>query len=256
MLPPTSFARLWENRWSSSAGDVFSPGDIAAAFFDDLQPMTGKEPGFLYVGGLDLGLTRDASAFIVLAVPAGGRGGKIRLAYAKLWRPILGQKIDLLQVAGHVTGVDEVFGLEFVAYDPWQAEHLSQTLEASGEHRRRNQRRIYGSQPWMREIPPTAANLREQATLTIESFLDRRLQLFPYEPLRQDLLKLRAEEKSYGIRLTSPRDGQGHGDSFSAFALALLMAHEIAGKRPIVAGGVSFDPNSLVLPGDSRVAKD
>ena len=31
--------------------------------------MTGKEPGFLYVGGLDLGLRRDASAFIVLAVP-------------------------------------------------------------------------------------------------------------------------------------------------------------------------------------------
>ena len=58
----------------------------------------------------------------------------------------------------------------------------------------------------MREIPPTAANLREQATLTIESFLDRRLQLFPYEPLRQDR-QLRAEEKSYGIRLTSPRDG-------------------------------------------------
>jgi hypothetical protein len=40
------------------------------------------------------------------------------------------------------------------------------------------------------------------------------------------------EEKSYGIRLSSPRDGEGHGDTFSAFSLALLVAHELAGKKP------------------------
>jgi hypothetical protein len=48
----------------------------------------------------------------------------------------------------------------------------------------------------MREIPPTAQNLREQATLVIESFQDRRFQFFPCEALHRDLLKLRVEEKS------------------------------------------------------------
>ena len=89
------------------------------------------------------------------------------------------------------------------------------------------------------QVPPTAANLREQATLCIESFTDRRLQLYDCEPLRHDLLKLRVEEKSYGIRLTSPRDGEGHGDTFSAFSLALLIAHELAGRKPTRVGALS-----------------
>ncbi len=79
--------------------------------------------------------------------------------------------------------------------------------------------------------PATCAT---QATLTIECFNDRRVQLYDCEPLRRDLHKLRVEEKSYGVRLTSPRDGEGHGDTFSAFALALLLAHELAGNAPVV----------------------
>jgi hypothetical protein len=140
----------------------------------------------------------------------------------------------LLEVERHILELDERFGLEAVVCDPWQAESMMQRLEVDSGHRRRNQRRRFNSQPWVRSIPPTAANLREQATLVIESFGDRRLQLFDCEPLRRDLLKLRCEEKSYGIRLTSPRDGEGHGDTFSAFSLALLVGHELAGKKPFV----------------------
>ena len=115
--------------------------------------------------------------------------------------------------------------------------HLAQTLEADTNRRRRNQR-LFRTQPWLREIPPTGANLRLQASLTIESFQDRRFKFYDCEPLRRDLHKLRVEEKSYGFRLTSPRDGEGHGDTFSAFALALLIGHELAGKRPIVLGSI------------------
>ncbi len=63
--------------------------------------------------------------------------------------------------------------------------------------------------------------------------------------MRRDLLKLRCEEKSYGIRLTSPRDGEGHGDTFSAFSLALLVGHELAGRKPTIAGRSLFDPYSV-----------
>ena len=45
------------------------------------------------------------------------------------------------------------------------------------------------------------------------------------------------EEKSYGIRLTSPKTADGHGDTFSAFSLALLVGHELAGKKPVEVGG-------------------
>ncbi len=239
MLPAVAYARLWENNWSSGGGDALTPADIAAAFLSELSPMNGRESGWLFVAGVDLGLTRDCSAVIVLAVPDGGRAGKIRLADAKLWRPTLGKKIDLIEVERHILALDERFGLEFVAFDPWQMEHLAQRLEADSGHRRRNSRRLFGNKPWMREIPPTATNLREQATLVIESFTDRRLQLFDYEPLRRDLGRVRCEERSFGVRLTSPRGIDGHGDSFSGFALALLMAHEIAGKSRTLIGAVS-----------------
>ncbi len=244
MLPTVAYLRLWENQWSSGGGDALTPQDIAAAFQDDLEPMTGHEPGWLFVGGIDLGLTRDGSSVVVIGVPDGGRAGKLRLAHHKLWRPTLGKKIDLLDVQQHVLELDRQFGLEQVGFDPWQAEHLAQTLEADSEHRRRNSRRRLWSLPWMREIPPSASNLREQATLTIESFTDRRLLLFPCEPLHRDLHKVRVEEKSYGIRLTSPRDGEGHGDSFSAFALALLVGSELSTKRPTTAGVVRSDGQS------------
>lgn len=253
MLPAVAYSRLWENLWSSSGGDALLPSDIDAAFVEALQPMTGRERGWLFVGGVDLGLTRDCSAVVVLAVPAGGKAGRIRLAHARLWRPTLGQKIDLLEVEGHILKMDEQYGLETVAFDVWQAESMAQRLEADTGHRRRNQRRRYGNQPWMREVPPTAANLRAQATLIIESFADRRLLLYDYEPLRRDLLKLRCEEKSYGIRLSSPRDGDGHGDSFSAFSLALLIAHELAGKRTFVVRSL-LDPLGDVCETDFQRA--
>src|SRR5262249_29567968 len=87
----------------------------------------------------------------------------------------------------------------------------------------------------VREQAPTAATLREIASLTIEVFGDHRLQLFPCEPLHRDLRKLRVEERSSGTswRLVSPRDGDGHGDSFSAFSLALLIASELSGEETV-----------------------
>ena len=205
---------------------------------------------------MDLGLTRDCSAVVVLGVPAGGKSGRIRLAHNRLWRPTLGKKIDLTEVERHILDLDAQYNLETVAFDPWQTEHLAQRLEADSGHRRRNAlRQRFSKEPWMREIPPTAANLREQATLIIESFTDRRLQLYDCEPLRRDLLKLRCEEKCYGIRLTSPRDGDGHGDTFSAFSLALLVGHELAGKKRFVVTsmvGWRFDRGRGRVPGRWR----
>jgi hypothetical protein len=243
MLPPVAFARLWLNQWSSGGGDVFRPEDIDAAFQSDLQPMTGSESGWLFVAGVDLGLTRDCSAVVTLAVPD-KRWDRIRLADHRLWRPTVGQKIDLREVETYILELDRRFGLEQVAFDPWQAELLASRLEAHSQRRRRNQQRRAWAQPWMVAVQPTGASLREQASLVIESFNDHRLALYDCQPLKRDLIKVRCEEKSYGIRLVSPRDAEGHGDSFSAFALALLIGHEHSGKRPTRVG--SMVDNSVI----------
>ena len=238
MLPTIAYARLWENLWSTGGGDALTPEDIDAAFVDDLVPMTARETGWLYVAGVDLGVKRDNAAVVTLAVPSGGTGGRIRLAANRLWKPVPGRKVDLLDIEGYLVGLDATFGLENIVFDPWQAELLAQRLESDTAHKRRNARRRFWKQPWCREVPPSGTNLRNQATLTLECFADRRLLLYPCEPLRRDLLKLRVEEKSYGYRLTSPRDGDGHGDTFAAFALALLVAHELAGRRQFRVGSL------------------
>lgn len=232
MLPTVAYARLWENQWSSGGGDALTREDIAAAFVDGLAPMTGGERGYRFVGGVDLGLKRDSSAVVVLGAHA--TSGKIRLARHKLWRPMPGRKVDLMAVERYLRELDEQYKLEAVGFDPWQAEHLAQRLEA--DHRSRNGRQRHWVKPWMREVAPLAANLREMASLTIESFTDRRLQLYDCPPLHADLSKLRVEEKSYGFRLTSPRDATGHGDTASAFCIALMIAHEAAGKKVFVCG--------------------
>lgn len=238
--PPSRYRRLWWGEWTNAdeLDPALSPQDIEAAFVPQLRPMTGAEPGWLFVAGIDLGLTRDHSAVVVLAVPQGGKAGRVRLANVTAWRPPPGGKIILGEVEEHVLAMDAKFGLEAVGYDPWQAEHLAQRAEALTAHRRRSQRQRFGSKPWMREVPPTAANLREQASLVIQAFQDRRLMLYPHERLRSDLLRLRTEEKSYGVRLIAPRGPDGHADVFSAFAYALLLGNEFAGKKPVIAGAV------------------
>jgi hypothetical protein len=239
MLPEVAYRRLWLNEWSSGGGDALSQEDIDAAFAAGAEPWDAEtQHGWAFVGGLDLGLTRDGASLVVLAT---GSTGRIRLADHRLWRPTLGRKLDLMAVEDHIVATDRKFNLTHIAYDPWQAELMAQRLEALSKKRRRdsylspNPRR-QTNLPWLREIPPTGNNLREQATLVIETFKDRRIALSECEPLKRDLLKLRCEEKSYGVRLVSPRDGDGHGDSFSALALALLVANEVSGRKPVRAG--------------------
>lgn len=241
MLPSVAYARLWKNLWSTGGGDALLPSDIEAAFNLSLAPMSGHEQDYIFVSGVDLGLTRDCSAVVTLGIPAGGTSGRIRLANHKLWRPILGKKIDLMEVERYLLDLDRKYNLEFVAFDPWQAELLAQRLEADTTRRSRNQRRRYNNLPWLREIPPTGSNLRDQASIVIKSFTDHRFQFYDCDPLHSDLLKLRVEEKSYSYRLISPRTGEGHGDTFSAFALALLVGHEIAGKKPRIVGCLDLD---------------
>src|SRR5262249_26978151 len=160
MLPNIAYQRLWENQWSTGGGDALSTDTINAAFIDDLQPMSGSERDWIFIAGVDLGLVRDCASVVVLAVPTGGRAGKIRLAHTCLWRPVGGKKINLLEVEKHILDLDQQFGLEFVGFDPWQAEHLAQTLEADSNHRRRNQQRRFFNQPWCRDIAPNPTNLR------------------------------------------------------------------------------------------------
>lgn len=204
----------------------------------------GASKDWMLVAGVDLGIKRDNSAVVVLACGRMGTryAGRIRLATAKMWKPPKDGKVDLMEIEKYILEVDAKLGLERVAYDPWQAEMLAQRLEIISKHGRRSGFNQHSSGPWLKEIPQTSSNLRDIASLVLESFADRRLQLYPYEPLRRDLIHLRVEERKQGggFRLVSPRDASGHGDCASAFCYALYAGHEEISKRgPPIVGCIS-----------------
>ena len=201
MLPPLAFARLWLNEFSASGGDMLTPADVPAAFSRSRAPMTGGEPGYIFVGGLDLGLVRDFSAFVILAIPDGGMGGKIKLAHHKVWRPA-GDGTQVEHRGNrkpHSRAGRRSIGSPPCAVGPVAGVNmLCQRLEQMTQHRRRKTEiyqplRRAGQQASMRpgSFGPTAAMLREKFVRWPLSHLqtDRRFSFYPCEPLRRGFVE-------------------------------------------------------------------
>lgn len=240
LLPSIAYQRLWLNIWTQGGGDAITPELIDYAFRKELRSQTQAQPGFDYVAGLDLGVSRDASAVCVLGVRRSHDGhGHIRLAHTKVWRPSKGHKVNLQSVEDELLRLHAVFGFRQLSYDPWEARHMASRLQSAhlgrmvrGENRRTRMPVV--------EVPPTGQNLQRIATAVIEAFNDRRIECYPDPDLKRDLTRLRIEERSYGFRLTAPHDELGHGDLGTAFSLALLAASELA-TRPKMSIGVGWD---------------
>jgi hypothetical protein len=69
---PNRFARLWQGEWTSDTATAINRDDIAAATTLP-GPLDGPERGYIFTGGLDLGLTRDASALVIVGQHVGYR---------------------------------------------------------------------------------------------------------------------------------------------------------------------------------------
>jgi phage terminase large subunit-like protein len=220
ILPATVYSRLWENQWSSGSGDALSDDDLMAAV--DLHGLIDPtRADHVLVGGLDLGIKRDRSAFCVLGIDSIGHAYLVGL---KVWQPgfvagLLGKRtVDLAAVESYVADSCQRWGLASVFADVWQAEQLCQNLQRLGLP--------------VEPIAQTPAVLSEMATTLIEKFTDRSVHLFDDSRLLTELRQLRLLDRPGGFRLDSPRGPSGHGDVASAFLLALL-----AGKRLHGVGG-------------------
>lgn len=240
LLPSIAYRRLWLNEWTSGGGDALTEADINAAFSQDLRPQTRAADGYEYVAGLDLGVSRDASAVCVLGIRRGREGhGRIRLAATRVWRPAKGKKVNLTDVEEALAELHLRFRFKQLNADPWQASHMVSRLQAGGIGRLAKGSRYKPALPIV-EVPQTGQALQKMATVVIEAFSDRRVELFDCDDLRRDLKRLRVEERStFGFRLVSPRDARGHSDLVSALSLAMLAASELAAHKALVA--TSFD---------------
>lgn len=251
ILPAIAYQRLWLNQWTTGSGDALREEDIASAT-TAAAPLVSAERGFAYVAGVDIGLSRDASAVVTVGVHVGHSEeiakpqparspvaaamvelgyieaaapetewqitpgtGRLRVADVQRWKPEGGRKIELEEVERAIASLHQRFGLAAVGADPWQAAYLIERLRKAGVN--------------VEAVDFTGANLKSMCSATLEAFAERNIELFDCPPLIHDLRSLRIEERAYGVRLTSPRGPSGHGDAATGLAVALHIARKYVG---------------------------
>ena len=201
------YNRLWLGEWQSGKGDALTETTIRRCF-RLMGPSYKPEDGWWYIGGLDLGIKHDHSAFAVLGVNPQQRAIKVPLW--KSWKPGgLTRKVDLQAVRQYVREQAQAFHLQCVIYDPTEAELMSQDLETIVN---------------MREM---RFSIHSNCTLMAETLLQvmEAGQLVCYDDvdgtLRRDFGKLCVEERRYGFKITASSDEFGHADVATAIIMAL-----------------------------------
>lgn len=252
LLPAKVYARLWLNQWSDGSGDALDADLIEAAIRQTRAP-SRAEPGWVYVAGLDIGIRHDASAVVVIGkhvgysepvpkpkriYPAGVRSmldlgileaphdeteykhypgtGQLKLAAVRVWTPAQGLIIQFHEIEHEISRLHDLFGISRLAADPFQAEQLLQRL-----HYQQGINAV--------ATPFTGPNLQSMAQVTLDSFREKQIELYPHDQLVADLKAIRIVEKSYGWRLQPgmSEGGTPHGDASTALALALHASKEI-----------------------------
>jgi hypothetical protein len=200
------FARLWEGQWVPEAGDALSPADLEAAVTLDGATLT-REKNYAYFAGLDIGIKRDHTSFVVVGLNFTTR--RLKLCLVRDWKPPLFGKVDLADVQTEVGRVCLAFGAVLYV-DPSQAELLGQTLTRQGVR--------------LELVPFVGKSLNEMASNIVEAFTDRTIDLYPCPGLMDDLRRLQLKETPSGWRLVPARTASGHGDRGTGLALAVLAA--------------------------------
>jgi hypothetical protein len=240
--PRNRYLRLYECQWVPSTGDALDHGDLIAAITMP-GPMSGRENGYQFICGIDIGILQDRSSICILA--ASQQTHRIRLAYVRSFTKGPNGRVDIEQVEREIINQNKKYNFRKLFYDPAQCEYLAERLHKAG-------------------IPVApryfaGRNLTEMASSVLEVTRSRRLDLYDDHQLIRDLGKLSIEETSFGYKLAAPRDKEGHADSAFAFAVALPECLKISGsfgaaaptfiRRAFgVAAGTAAAPISLGAP--------
>jgi len=254
LLPQIAFDRLWLNKWTTGSGDAFTESDLSDSIV--LENATRvAERGWLYVAGLDLGISRDASALVVVGKHV-GYSEEVERPRKKISRASE-TLIDVGAVESDLTNCGDASYHYHVGTGRLRLCQLHLALPGGKGGRvsiDEIETAIIGlnamlplscvaADPWQaallierlnkQGVPTepvdfTGSNLKSMAMATLDAFTQREIELYDEPTLLADLRNLRVVERSYGFRLESPRtnDGNGtrHGDTATALSLALHIA--------------------------------
>ncbi len=212
---PTRHKKYFYGVWSSDAGDALPLDQINACC--TLPGPPRRKPGLLYIGGLDLGIKLDHSAYTVVAADVENQC--IELVDFQRWKPqdFADGKVSLNVVQDAILESRLRFNTVCCCYDPFQAALMAENLQRQGMA--------------TLEVPFTSQTKARLAKVATEMFSNGLVRLWNSPEFIDDLLRLRIKEGAFGdLTLTAIRDssGMGHADLATSFLIAADAALEIA----------------------------
>ena len=212
-LPPSIYARLFENRWTAAEDRLTTVDDIAACTVLDgpLPPSRGTS----YTIGLDVGVVNDRTVAVVChaeplrrvvdtsEIPSGSR---IFVDRIEVWSGSREQPVQLAEVGEWLRYVAREYNGATVVFDPHQAIDLTQRLARGG----------------IRTVkfdfhPQSVGRL----ALALYRALRARTLAIPNDPeLVEELLNVRLRESSPGTYRID-HDSDAHDDRVIALALCV-----------------------------------
>jgi hypothetical protein len=227
--PNARFLRLWHGHWVSPSGDALEEADIRASL--NLRgPAREREAGLAYFGGIDVGVTQDHAAAVVLGRD---RVRRLRLVRLYAWAPPRGGKVDLQSVRDTIANADAAFRPLWYG-DPHEAQLMFQEL--------REQHGVF-----VKDVKFGVADQKDMAGALIQVMQRRELDLWDDPRLLQDLRALAVVEHGAFWKLEAPRTREGHADRAFALVYALLAAYRNPWHAP------PADPDAtgavVLLPG-------
>jgi hypothetical protein len=127
---PSRFRRVVLNEEVAGDGDsLLTAEEVQAATDRTLQPATKGQPGTLYYAGLDLGVTVDHAAFVIVHLDADCR---VVVDLCKVWRGSKDAPVSFLEVEQYIVEAAQRFKIDRLTVDQWNARLLVQRLQLRG----------------------------------------------------------------------------------------------------------------------------
>ena len=231
-LPESTYARLFENAWTSAEDRLLAYDDVEACAVlpGPLDPVRGVR----YVIGVDLALRNDRAAVAVCHAESieGELGGRrVVCDRLDLFKPTRKREVDLSAVEGLVQARANGYNRATVVFDPAQGWQMMQRLRRAGVS--------------VVEHTFSAAANNKRALILLELVRGRRLAIPDDRELIEELSALRLVERGPGLIRYDHVAGK-HDDAATAVSLcAITLVMRAQGgvmKSFVPRGYVDWDP--------------
>lgn len=209
-LPGPVFQRLHENKWVSAVGSVWKREQVMACRDANLQPQAVGRRGIPYFMGVDLGLTHDRAAAVI--VHKDFEAGHILIDAIHVWEGSQQYPVQIAAVENYVEWALRAFPNLTAVLDPWQPQATIQRLRMH---------RVKPAKFTSDFIARLSANLHHLVAGGL-------LRFFPHALLEDELLTVQARQTPYGWRIDHAANR--HDDVVISLGMAALEC--AASRRP------------------------